>query len=167
MPKSTSHKNRGLKFEALIQDKCNELKDQNIALINKVPTEWKVIRNGARIVNAYPVSESKFVDFIGIWNNGKAIALEAKETKNKTSFPFSNIKESQIIFFDNWNEMNGIGYYIIRFEELKRVFLVDSKIMNNHIRTHEMKSTKIEWFEDNENAIELDYSKLNFEKFIK
>lgn len=160
----TSHANRGLKFESLIEKKCNELQEKGIALIHKVPTEFKIIRNGARIVSAFPVKESAFVDFLGIIN-GKGIGIEAKETKNKTSFPFSNIKESQIKFLNQWIELGGIGYYIVRFVEHKKVFLVEAKTMNSCIENIGRKSAPYDWFL--ENGIELDYKKLNFEDFIK
>ena len=39
--------------------------------------------------------DTDFVDFCGV-SNGKAICFELKSTENKTSFPFANIKKSQI-----------------------------------------------------------------------
>ncbi|MGL5330363.1 MAG: Holliday junction resolvase RecU [Peptostreptococcaceae bacterium] len=165
--KKTSHKNRGLKFEQLIEKKCEDLKQKKLALIHKVPTEFKMIRGaGGRVVSAFPVSESKFVDFVGIWNNGKSIAIEAKETKNKTSFPFDNIKQSQIEFLELWDELKGIGYYIIRFEELKRVFLIPSNVMNNCIKNIGRKSAPLSWFEETKEVIELDYKELDIENYI-
>ena len=163
--KSTSHVNRGMKFEKLIQNKCDELKEQGVALINKVPTEIKMIRNGARIVNAFAVEQSKFVDFCGILKE-KPFALEAKETKNKTSFPFSNIKDTQIEFFKQWTELGGLGYYIIRFEENKKVFLVASNNLHNCINTIDRKSVPYDYCIESEDFIEIDYKKLDFENYI-
>lgn len=162
----SSTANRGMKFESLIQKKCDELKKNGVALISKVPTEFKMIRGvGGKVTSAYPVSESKFVDFVGVMNN-KAIAIEAKETKNKTNFPFSNIKESQIRFLDLWEELGGLGYYIIRFVENKKVFLIQSNIMNNCIRNIGRKSAPYNWFLETDGVVELDYKKLNFEEHI-
>ena len=163
--KSTSHVNRGMKFESLIQNKCEELKKNGVALINKVPTEIKMIRNGARIVNAFAVEQSKFVDFVGIYK-GKAIAIEAKETKNKTSFPFGNIKDTQIQFLNKWTELGGLGYYIIRFEENKKVFLVISEDMHKCMSTINRKSVPYNYCVESEDFIEIDYKKLDFENYI-
>lgn len=164
--KSTSHKNRGIKFETIIETKCEELQKTGIALIHKVPTEFKMIRGAmGKIVSAFPVSESKFVDFVGIFNQ-KAIGLEAKETQNKTSFPFTNIKQSQIEFLNSWIDLGGLGYYIIRFETNKKVFLIEAKLMHDCIENIGRQSAPYNWFLETEGVIELDYDKLNFEDYI-
>jgi recombination protein U len=164
--KSVSHKNRGLKFEKLIEDKCEELQEKEIALIHKVPTAWQVTRGAfGKIVNAFPIAESKFVDFVGIFKN-KAIAIEAKETKEEKRFPFANIKASQIRFLNLWVKLGGLGYYIIRFETNKKVFLIDAKLMHNCIETIDRKSAPFNWFLETDGVIELDYKNLNFDEYI-
>lgn len=163
--KSTSHANRGLKFEAMMENKCEQLEKEGICSIHKVPTEMKMIRNGARIVNAFPVEGSKFVDFVGVYN-GQAIAIELKETKNKTSFPFKNIKKEQIQMLNIWEEFGGKSYYLIRFEEHKRVFLIPCKILHNCIDTIERASAPYNWFLETGGVIEVDYKELDFEKYI-
>ena len=163
--KTTSHANRGLKFEALFQVKCDELKEKGIALINKVPTEFKVIRNGARIVSAFPVEESKFVDFIGI-HNGVAVAIELKETKEAKRFPFQNIKQTQIDFLNKWWELGGKGYYLIRFETNKKVFLIDSNKMHECMENIGRKSISYNDCISLDEFIEIDYKELNFTDFI-
>lgn len=170
MSKSTA--NRGLKFEEEIQKRCDYLKENGIALISKVPTDWKVLRKfnprsrRSEIFSAFPVAESKFVDFVGIIN-GKAIGIEAKETSNKTSFPFKNIKDTQIEFLNDWIKLGGLGYYIIKFKEHKQIFLVPSDILHNCIDTIGRQSAPYKWFIENDEVIELDYKELNFDKFIK
>lgn len=164
---ATSHKNRGLAFENAIQNKCNKLKDEGVALISKVPTEFKMIRGaGGRVVSAFPVAESCFVDFCGIIGNGIPIAIEAKETKNKTSFPFSNIKEHQIEFLKRWEELGGKGYYIIRFSENEKVFLVKAEDMHDCIESIGRKSVPYKYCLESGKFIELDYEMLNFEDYI-
>lgn len=168
--KSTA--NRGLKFEEEIQKRCDILRQQGIALISKVPTDWKVLRkfnpvkHRTEIFNAFPVAESKFVDFIGVIN-GQAIGIEAKETTNKTSFPFSNIKESQIEFLNEWESLGGLGYYLVKFKEHKQVFLVPSVEMHNCIKTINRKSAPYSWFIENDQVIEIDYKTLDFDTYIK
>lgn len=165
MGKSITHKNRGLQFESLIQQKCNALREEGTALISKVPTEWQVVRSGARIVNAFPVAESKFVDFVGI-HNGESIAIEAKETKEQNRFPFSNIKESQILFLRKWVELGGKGYYLIRFTSHNKIFLVEANVMHDCIDSIGRKSAPFDWFINNNKVIEIDNNTLNFIDFI-
>ncbi|EHL2672221.1 Holliday junction resolvase RecU, partial [Listeria monocytogenes] len=81
-----SHANRGMTFERLIENACDIYQIKKLAIIQKLPTDWKIIRNGAQITGAFPNKKST-VDFMGVLNPGMAIAFEAKETKAK-SFPF-------------------------------------------------------------------------------
>ena len=164
--KSVSHVNRGLKFEKLIQNRCDELKKNGIALISKVPTDWVVTRGaGGRITSGFPRAESCFVDYVGIYKN-KAVAIECKETKNKTSFPFSNIKDTQIDFLKLWTELGGLGYYIIRFETNKKVFLIKSEDMHKCMDTIGRKSVPYDYCLESDDFIEIDYKKLDFENYI-
>ena len=164
--KSVSHVNRGLKFEKLIQNRCDELKKNGIALISKVPTDWVVTRGaGGRIISGFPRAESCFVDFVGVLKE-KPFALEAKETKNKTSFPFSNIKDTQIEFLKLWTELGGLGYYIIRFETNKKVFLIKSEDMHKCMDTIGRKSVPYDYCLESDDFIEVDYKKLDFENYI-
>ena len=151
--KKSSHANRGKDFEKLIESKCKEYKKNNIAIIEKIPTDWVVIRKYdpikkiSNIAMAYP-REQSICDYLGSYK-GKAIALEAKKTDNKTSFPFSNIKEHQINFLKQWCDNGSLGYYIIWFKELNKTFLVKSTDMQNAIDTLGRKSAPIDWFDNN------------------
>lgn len=163
MVKSKSHQNRGLKFEARVEKKCQEYHDKELALIHKVPTEFKIIRNGATIVKAFPVAKSNFVDFLGICN-GNPISIECKETKNKTSFPLSNISDYQLKFIDQWIELGGKAFLLLNFEIHKKVFLVEGRKLLDYIDGLDAKSIKYEWFL--ENTIHLDED-LEFLEYIE
>mgnify|MGYP002307953581 FL=1 len=167
---ATSCKNRGMDFENMFSSKCKSLREDENAkiLINKVPTEMKLIRGaGGRIVKAFAVSkdETEFVDYCGVYY-GKPICFELKSTENKTSFPFGNIKESQISFLDKWIEYGGMGYYIIRFAYHKRVFMISALDMHHIINTIGRKSVKYEQCLEDSRFIKLNYDKLNFEDYI-
>lgn len=162
--------NRGLSFEKEIQKICDELKKKGIALISKIPTEITMIRSfkggKSQIVNAFPKEGSRFVDFCGVLKGGKAVAIEAKETKELTRFPLANIKESQTEFLRDWIKLGAVGYYLIRFTEYKKVFLVEAKFLENTINTIGRKSIPYQWFLDTKEVIELDYNKLNFIDYL-
>lgn len=165
----SSTANRGLSFEKRVQEKCDKLKQEGKALISKVPTEWTVLRKfiggKSQIYNAFPKQESKFVDFVGVMD-GRAIAIECKETNETTRFPFSNIKDSQIEFIDLWNKLGGSGYYLIKFTKLKEIYLIPGEIMNDCIRNIGRKSAPHDWFKETEGVVLLNYRKLNFEEYI-
>lgn len=167
----SSTANRGLDFESLIEKKCEELQKKEIAIIHKVPTEWKVTRRynpqkkRTEIFNAFPVAESKFVDFIGAIHN-KPIAIEAKETKEEKRFDFKNIKDTQIEFLKLWSKLGNQGYYIIRFTEHKEVYLIKSEIMHDWIDNLGRKSVPYETLKSTKDVIQLDYKELNFEEYI-
>lgn len=155
-----SHANRGMKLENHIENKCVEYHKAGIALIHKIPTEFKIIRNGARIVSAFPVKDSKFVDFCGIYQ-GKAIAIECKETQNKTSFPLSNISQYQFDFTDLWFNLGGKTFYIISFTTHDKTYMISSDILNNYVSTLDRKSIPYEWFKDNGTLLK-DYNFIDY-----
>ena len=125
-----SYANRGMVLEADIERALNNGK----CLIHKIPTEIKMIRGaGGRVVKAFPVAKSKFVDFIGIMNvdGVKPIAIEAKETKVTTRFDIKNIQSEQIKFLNGWELLGGYGFYVVRFTTQKETFVIDSRRMND------------------------------------
>ena len=56
--------------------------------------------------------------------NGYYIDFEAKETKNKTSFPLNNIHDHQVEHMKNAFLQKGIVFLIIRFKLLDEVYLL-------------------------------------------
>ena len=161
--KNTSNK-IGEKFEQRIQCVCDDLRTQKIAILSKVPTEWKVMRGvGGKISCAFPVSESKFVDYIGVYR-GRSISIEAKTCANKTSFPLNNIKDTQYQYFIDYDNMGGFGYYIIEMREHKEIFLLKSMQIEEFRKSNERKSIPYKWLKDN--GILLDYKTINFIEYI-
>lgn len=151
--------NRGMDLEKKLNKVIKQYIDKGICTLYKIPTEFTVIRKGAKIVSAFP-KQKAIVDYLGAYK-GIAIAIEAKRTVNKTSFPFNNIADHQWDFFEKWQ---GLGYYIVWFKTLGRVFLVDCRIMQDAKDNLDRKSVTLEWFE--ETTIEMDNS-MDFIKYIK
>ena len=147
-------------LEQIITNKCNEYIEKDIAYIYKIPTDWRVIRSGKRIVTAYPKKKA-IIDFLGTYK-GQAIGIETKSTNNTTSFSFKNIASHQWKFFDKWCKQ-AKGYYIIWFKKINRMFLVKAEDMKKAKETLDRKSVPLEWFE--ENAIELG-DDIDFIKYI-
>ena len=150
--KNTSNK-IGSTFEGKLIKVFDRYRKEEKAYIIKIPGEVTIIRNGARIVNAIHRQKSDCLDFLGLMPNGKGIVFEAKTTKNKTSFPLSNIQDYQ---YELANELLGYVksvFYIIEFRELNEIYLVHSNKIKDFIKNNERKSIPISWFREKENAI--------------
>ena len=88
---SKSYSSRGMRLENDINDSNKYYRELDKALIYKKPTPVQVVhvdypkRQRAKITEAYYKTPST-TDYNGVYR-GKYIDFEAKETKNKTSFP--------------------------------------------------------------------------------
>jgi recombination protein U len=139
---SISASNRGMSFENEINISNDYYKEKGIALITKRPTPINVVKvdysKGNKIVDAYFEKQST-TDYNGIYK-GKYIDFEAKNTKNKTSFPLSNITNHQINHLQKVKQHGGIAFFLVKFELLNEVFLLDAEIIIEFINKKERKS---------------------------
>ncbi|MDN4608704.1 Holliday junction resolvase RecU [Sporosarcina highlanderae] len=123
-----SFSNRGKTLEDELNDTNEYYLSNNIAVIHKKPVPIQVVhvkypaRSAAVITEAYFRSPST-TDYNGVWN-GKYIDFEAKETKNRTSFPLQNIHEHQVEHMRKVSEQNGIAFLLVKFTVLDRYFIV-------------------------------------------
>lgn len=129
---SRSHANRGAGLENLIDLTNKQYRNQGVALIDKVPNAWTVQRAGKRIVSAFPERKTG-VDYVGV-SHGKAIALEAKSTTNRTSFPLSMIQDHQIEFLRQFEEQGGKSFIIIEFSKLDEIYLAPFSFVNAWVK---------------------------------
>ena len=86
-------------------------------------------------------------DYNGIYR-GYYIDFEAKETKNKTGFPISNIHNHQIKHIRNIVNESGICFLIIRFTTLDKTYLLKAKDFLDYIdsnkKSNDAKRERIE-----------------------
>lgn len=114
-----TYANRGMSLETDINETNKFYLTTNKAIVHKKPTPIQVVdvhyptRSAAKITEAY-FKEKATTDYNGIYK-GKYIDFEAKETKNKTTFPLSNIQHHQIAHMRSIMQHNGICFVIIRF----------------------------------------------------
>lgn len=112
-----------------------ELNDSNqyyrahaTAVIYKKPTPIQIVkvdypaRSQAVIKEAY-FKQASTTDYNGIYR-GYYLDFEAKETKNKTAFPFRNFHAHQIEHFRACLQQAGICFVIMKFVPLQRLFLL-------------------------------------------
>ncbi|MES5811989.1 Holliday junction resolvase RecU [Mammaliicoccus sciuri] len=119
---------RGMRLEEEI-DKSNEyFRLENIAVIHKKPTPIQIVdvdypkRQKAVIKEAY-FRKPSTTDYNGVYN-GYYIDFEAKETKNKTSFPLNNIHNHQVSHMEQVLNQKGICFLLIKFSYHDSVFLL-------------------------------------------
>lgn len=146
----TSHKNRGITLENEINSSNEYYREIEKAYIYKKPTPIKIVkvdypsRDKAVIKEAYFTIPST-TDYNGLYK-GKYIDFEAKETKNKTSFPLSNIHEHQIKHLENIYKNNGISFLIVRFTKLNETYLLETNIFIDYVKKENKKSIPIDFF---------------------
>lgn len=119
--------NRGMNLENAINESNEYYLAHDIAVIHKKPTPVQIVkvdypsRNKAVITEAYYKTPST-TDYNGIYK-GYYIDFEAKENKNKTSFPLSNVHPHQVTHLDNIKRHGGIGFLIIYWIHTDEYFL--------------------------------------------
>ena len=138
----------GAKFEDKLTKQFEEYRKEKKAYIFKIPTEFVVLRKGAKIISAYPKKQSPCLDYIGILPNGKSIVFEAKTTKNTASFPLKNIKPYQFELIKEINHYVDCVFFIIEFRELNETYLVSGNAILNFKENNTRKSIPHDEFKE-------------------
>ena len=128
-----SYSSRGMRLE-------NDINDSNKYYHVDYPK-----RQRAKITEAYYKTPST-TDYNGVYR-GKYIDFEAKETKNKTSFPLFMIHPHQIKHLKKVVFHGGIGFFIIRFNYHNETYLIDSKLLIDKIENIDKSSIPYSWFQ--------------------
>lgn len=158
--KEHSFSNRGKTLEDEIDEANKFYLNNQTAVIHKKPVPIQIVnveypsRSAAVIREAYFRTPST-TDFNGIYS-GHYIDFDAKETKNKTSFPLSNVHAHQIAHMRAASKQGGICFLLIKFTILNRSFVLPFKVVEefwNGMETGQRKSIPLEVFE--KDAIEI------------
>ena len=151
--------NRGMNLEEAINITNEYYLDKGIAVVHKKPTPIQIVKidytNGARICDAYFKSPST-TDYNGIYK-GKYLDFEAKETQNKTSFPFHNIGEHQLRHLESVLKHDAIAFLIISFTKLDEVYFLDAKILLDYYNNESRKSIPYSYIKENGHLIKQGY----------
>ena len=129
--KLQTYSNRGMTLEEDLNESNKFYLVEKLAVIHKKPTPVQIVnvdypkRSAAVIKEAY-FKQASTTDYNGIYK-GKYIDFEAKETKNKTSFPLQNFHEHQITHMKDVILQNGICFVILRFSILDEVYFLEAK----------------------------------------
>lgn len=125
--------NRGMSLEDDLNLTNKQYHLSDTAVIHKKPTPIQVVkvdyprREAAKITEAY-YRRSSTTDYNGVYR-GYYIDFEAKETKNKTSFPLNNFHEHQIQHMKKSTAHGGICFTIVLFSSLDELYLLRSDFL--------------------------------------
>ena len=156
-----THSNRGMSLENDLNDTNEYYLIHDIAVIHKKPTSItikKVEYNKTIdvIKEAYFKTPST-TDYNGIYN-GYYIDFKAKETRSKTCFPLSNIHKHQIDHLIKIKKHGGIGFLIIKFTLLNRIYYLSVDKLIDFLNSNERKSIPLSFFEENGIPIKENYN---------
>lgn len=140
--------NRGMGLENDINLSNEFYIHTNRAIISKRPTPINIVKvdyeKGAKIVDAYFEKQST-TDYNGVYK-ARYLDFEAKSTNNKTSFPLNNITSHQIEHLKRVHLHGGICFFIIEFNQLNQIYLLDAQEIIHFIGNEERKSIPLEVF---------------------
>lgn len=155
--------NRGMNLENSLNLANSYYVENNIALIYKKPTPIGIISTGYED-NKYIIKKAYFkepstLDYNGLYK-GKYIEFEAKETKNKTSFPLANIHKHQINHIKNVIKHDGIVFLIIHINNQN--FLLKGSDFINYIDTNKRQSIEYSYIKENGYLIHETFNGLDY-----
>lgn len=173
--KNIGYANRGMFLEHIINNANTYYLSKDIAIIYKKPTPIKVLNVAYRsskttLIDKAVFSETSTLDYNGVYK-GKYIEFDAKECKNSTSFPLSNIKPHQIEHIKNIMRHNGIVFLIIFMNN--KFYLLKGDSLINFIDNNDRKSIPYEYIEKKGYIIKegymprIDYIKAIDEAYLK
>jgi recombination protein U len=114
---SITYSNRGMTLEDDLNETNKYYLENKLAVIHKKPTPVQIVnvdypRRSAAVIKEAYFKQSSTTDYNGVYR-GKYIDFEAKETKNKSSFPLQNFHAHQIEHMKNIFEQGGICFVIL------------------------------------------------------
>ncbi|MBF6625588.1 Holliday junction resolvase RecU [Tuanshanicoccus lijuaniae] len=142
--KQTQYGSRGMSLEDRINQSNDYYNTHHLAVIHKKPTPIQVVkvdypkRSAAKITEAYYKNAST-TDYNGVYQ-GMYIDFEAKETKNKTSFPLANLPEHQRQHMLQCIEQGGIAFLILSFAVHQEVYVIPYEAVDTFIKTEKQQS---------------------------
>lgn len=150
--KNVYYGNRGMNLEQDLNITNEYYLSHDIAVIHKKPTPITVnkvnypSRIDAVITEAHYKTPST-TDYNGVYK-GFYIDFDAKETKNKTAFPLSNIHNHQLKHIDSVLKHGGISFIIVSFTAINKLYFLSGKDLIDFINKNRRKSIPISYFED-------------------
>ena len=151
--------NRGMDFEAGINDTNDYYREKGLAVFYKRPTPINIVKvdytHGPKIIEAYFEAQST-TDYNGVYK-GHYVDFEAKTIRGKTSFPLANIPPQQIRHLKDVLAQGGFGFFLIRFALQNEVFFVPASYVIDFYERKERASIPVEDLRTNGALVQLGY----------
>lgn len=147
-----NYANRGMILEDEINLSNEYYRNLDIAYIYKKPTPIKITKIKYSSSKSGTIQEAFFempstTDYNGIYK-GWYVDFEAKETKNKTSFPLNNIHPHQIKHMMDVSRHGAICFLLVRFTLLNETYLLLAEDVRNFLEKEERKSIPYSYFKE-------------------
>lgn len=156
---------RGSILEEMINYTNEKYREKNLALVQKIPTPIKPVRidqESRHITLAY-FEQKSTVDYIGAVQ-GIPVCFDAKECA-KDTFVLSNIHEHQVRFMEEFENQDGISFFLIyfshrdesyylRFAELKKYWERKAQGGSKNFKYEELDS---EFFIPSKSGVQIHY----------
>ena len=149
---NTNHASRGMFLETILNQTNDYYRLKQLAVIHKKPTPIQVVsvsypkRSAAVITEAY-YRQASTTDYNGVYQ-GFYIDFEAKETRNKTSFPLRNIHQHQLEHMQACMEQGGITFFIFYFSSLKQFFVLEANYVIDFITYHKNSAIPLAYIQE-------------------
>ena len=146
---NTIYGSRGMSLEDKINQSNEYYLTHHLAVIHKKPTPVQVVkvdyprRSAAKIVEAY-YRHASTTDYNGVYQ-GFYIDFEAKETKNKTSFPLANLPVHQRTHMLQCIEQGGIAFLILSFAAHNETYIIPYEKVDSEIKKSKKQSLTYEF----------------------
>ncbi len=146
---NTIYGSRGMSLEDKINQSNEYYLTHHLAVIHKKPTPVQVVkvdyprRSAAKIVEAY-YRHASTTDYNGVYQ-GFYIDFEAKETKNKTSFPLANLPKHQRTHMLQCIEQGGIAFLILSFAAHNETYIIPYEKVDSEIKKSKKQSLTYEF----------------------
>ncbi|WP_373842832.1 Holliday junction resolvase RecU [Limosilactobacillus sp.] len=132
-PHQSIYAKRGMSLEDEINHSNQYYLANHIAVIHKKPTPIQLVKVDYPKRSAAVIREAYFrrpstTDYNGIYR-GRYIDFDAKETRNRRSFPLKNFHLHQINHMRECVNLGGICFAFIKFTELDLVYLLPATIL--------------------------------------
>lgn len=118
--------NLGKGFEEEVKLTNQQYKRKGVALIQKIPTPWNVIRKGNKIIHAFPEGKST-LDFRGTVKPGISISFDCKETADEKGLPLANILPHQIEYMKKAKQVEEITFLLCYMSKYNRRYHISGE----------------------------------------
>nr|WP_275297886.1 Holliday junction resolvase RecU [Clostridium sp. YIM B02551] len=115
--------NKGKDFEKEVIKANLFYKDSGQALIQKISTQWNIVRRGKEIIDAYPEGKST-LDFRGTIRGGIPISFDCKETLEHKGLPLANIEPHQIQYMKDAILVNETTFILCHLKKIDKKYYI-------------------------------------------